>query len=391
MRSIYFDCYSGVAGDMVLAALLNLGVDKAKWLSQVQTLPINGYKIEFETTLRQGMSAERTIISMTQAPQHRHLSDVKEILGNSALPTKVTANALLVFTNLAEAEAKIHGCTVEEVHFHEVGAVDAIVDVVGVCLALDMLGVERIYCSPIGQGTGISKSAHGPMPLPPPATLELLRDVPVHFHDVKEELATPTGAALMKTLAIFIPPPGAPKISAVGYGAGSRMIPELPNLVRAILLEEEGSHESDQALLLETNIDDMNPEFYPFVVEKLLAAGAMDAYLLPVIMKKGRPGVILSALCAPELRDSILDVIYRQSSTLGVRIIPVDRLKLPRREIVVDTEYGPIKGKETEWKGEVRSAPEYEECRRIANQSNVPLPEVYKAYYAAERKLHRDS
>ena len=225
------------------------------------------------------------------------------------------------------------------------------------------------------------------MPLPAPATLEILKGAPIRFSGLETELATPTGAALLRTLAKFDPPPLGVKILGTGYGAGSKVIPELPNVLRAILLEKSGDEEYDQALLIETNVDDMNPEVYPYVIEKLMEKGAMDAYLVPIIMKKGRPGVLISVLCAPGLKETMLDVIYRETTTLGVRMLHVDRTKLPRREITVQTEYGMIKGKEARWKDQIRRTPEFEECRRIANEKGVPLQEVYRAFHKSPRDL----
>ena len=227
------------------------------------------------------------------------------------------------------------------------------------------------------------------MPLPPPATLEILKGAPIRFTGLETELATPTGAALLRTLARFDAPPHGLNLIRTGYGAGTKIIPELPNVLRAILLEKSGDEEYDQALLIETNVDDMNPEIYPHVIEKLLEIGAMDAYLIPIIMKKGRPGVLLSVLCAPEQKDLILDIIYRETSTLGVRMIHVDRTKLPRRAITIPTEFGVIKGKEARWNDQIRRTPEFEDCRRIANEKGVPLQEVYRAFYKNPKDLEK--
>jgi len=300
----------------------------------------------------------------------------------------VKKNAREVFTILARAEAKVHGTSVNRIHFHEVGAVDAIVDIVGTCLAVHLLDVSGVYCSPVGVGRGTSRSAHGPMPLPPPATIEILTGFPVHFHEVDVELATPTGSALLKSLAIPQKPPLDMILRAVGSGAGSRSIPEIPNILRAILLDGGEAGEKDRSLLLETNIDDMNPELYPHVLEQLLLAGAMDAYLTPILMKKGRPGVVLSVLCAPGIRSEAVDIIYRETTTLGIRISSVERLKLSRKAIVVETEYGPVKGKEANWRGQIRRTPEFEACRTLATEKGIPLQEIYRAFnVAAERPV----
>jgi len=380
MRILYFDCYSGVSGDMILGALLDLGLDQAAWMNGLRGLPISDFEVQFERTTRQSLCCQRVIIKTAEPQPERHLYDIEKIISASSFSAGVKGKALGVFRCLAEAEAKVHDCSVEQVHFHEVGAVDAIVDVVGACLALEMLGIDEVYSSPVSVGQGRSSAGHGPMPLPPPATLEILKGAPIRFTGVETELATPTGAALLKTLARFDLLPQGLSLIRTGYGAGSKIIPELPNVLRAILLEKSGDEEYDQALLIETNVDDMNPEIYPHVIEKLMEKGALDAYLVPIIMKKGRPGVLISVLCAPGLKDAMLDVIYRETTTLGVRMIHVDRTKLPRREITVQTEFGVIKGKEARWKDQIRRTPEFEDCRRVAREKGVSLAQVYDAF-----------
>jgi uncharacterized protein (TIGR00299 family) protein len=255
-------------------------------------------------------------------------------------------------------------------------------------LAVELLAVDEIYSSPVGVGQGFTQAAHGTMPLPPPATLAILRGAPLHFTGLETELATPTGSALLKTLAKFSPPPAGLTLIATGCGAGSKVIPGLPNVLRALLLDRSPALETDLAVLLETNIDDMNPELHPHVITRLLEAGAMDAYLVPVIMKKGRPGIMLSVLVAEDHREAVVDVIYRETSTLGLRQQRVERFKLPRREVMVETVLGPIRGKEARWKDMVRVTPEFEDCRRIAQEKGVPLQEVYEAFHRAAPGKH---
>ncbi len=383
MSYIYFDCYSGVAGDMLLASLLDLGVDRDLWLSSLKGLAVEGYDVSFDRTERHGIYAQQVIVEVTEDQPHRHLKDIKKIINDSQIPREVKNNALRIFTFLAEAEAQVHGSTIDKVHFHEVGAVDAIVDIVGVCLALDRLGITKVYSSPIGLGRGISKCDHGPMPLPPPATLELLSGCLIHFHEIDTELATPTGAAIIRALASFDSIPDNFTMLKTGYGAGAKILTELPNVVRALLLETPKNLETDRAVILETNIDDMNPEIYPHVIKKLIEQGAMDVFLAPIIMKKGRPGVMLSVLCPPDLEKAMIDAVYDETSTLGIRLSRVERLKLPRKVIKVKTPWGVLKGKEARWKGNIRRTPEFEECRRISEAEGIPLQEVYKAFYAA--------
>jgi len=383
MKLIYFDCYSGVAGDMILASLLDLGLDRKQWEKALNGLAVKGFEITTSKIQKHAFTVFKLDVSVTEKQPHRHLKDVFKIIEESELSKSVKENACSIFTILAEAEAKVHDTTIEKIHFHEVGAVDAIVDIVGTCIAIDMLQVDQIYATPIGVGQGLSHSAHGPMPVPPPATLEILQNCPLHHHDIKTELATPTGSAILKALAVFTPPPAEHRLLKVGYGGGAKEIPELPNFVRALLMEEIQQFESDSALLLETNIDDMNPEIYPFVVSKLLDAGAMDVYLNPIIMKKGRPGIVLSALCSPELKQTLIETIYRETSTLGIRISLVERLKLPRTLVEVDTPIGKIRGKQTTFQGKTRIAPEFEDCRRAADEQGLPLQAVYGIFYQA--------
>lgn len=390
MRAIYFDAYSGVAGDMILASLLDLGLDRDQWLKSLQKISVKGVEISFEHVMRQGISAQRVEIKVTQKQPERHLSEVQKIIEESRISEDVKRKSIEIFVCLAKAEAKVHGSSPEKVHFHEVGAVDAIMDVVGTCLAIEQLEIGEIYCSPIGLGRGISSSAHGPMPLPPPATLEILKDSPVHFHEIDTELATPTGTAIIKTLACFESPPAKFTINNIGYGAGSKTIPQIPNVLRAILLDSVGSGEEDEAILLETNIDDMNPEIYPHVIEKLLSEGAMDAYLIPVVMKKGRPGIVLSAFCSPEKKDKLINAFYTETTTLGIRISRVERLKLLRHEIYIDTCYGTIRAKEAEWRGKTRITPEFEACRKISTDRNIPLQDVYNAFFRAIEHRERE-
>ena len=383
MKSLYLDCYSGVAGDMILASLLDLDVDRTLWLESLQSLAVEGFTVSFKRTARHGISALQISIKVKTEQPHRKLDDIVEIIKKSGFSNEVKENSIEIFTNLAKAEAKVHNCDINKVHFHEVGAVDAIVDIVGICLAIESLGVKKIYSSPIGLGRGVSKCDHGPMPLPPPATLELLEGCSIHFHDIDTELSTPTGAAVLKTLASFEPVPDDCVLGKTGYGAGSKSLQDIPNVVRAIMLEPTPDFVADRAVLIETNIDDMNPEIYPHVIKKLLKIGAMDAFLAPIIMKKGRPGNVLSVLCPAELERSVVDTIYEETSTLGIRISKVKRLKLPRREIKVKTEWGTIRGKEAKWKGKVRRTPEFEDCKRVAESENVSLQEVYHAFFTA--------
>ncbi|MCC7294186.1 MAG: nickel pincer cofactor biosynthesis protein LarC [Phycisphaerales bacterium] len=381
MRTAYFDCFCGAAGDMIVAALVDVGLPEESLAHFLKELGLAGYSVEFERVKRHGLAARRFVVTLdaSQPQPHRHLHHVVKILETAPLPEPVRANAVRVFQRLAEAEAKVHATTVEKVHFHEVGAVDAIVDVVGACFALHQLGVERVTCSPIPTGLGTVRCAHGDMPVPAPATAELLRGVPLATADVAGELTTPTGAALLTTLASSFGPLPAMTLSAIGCGAGTKDFKERANVLRVLIGESAEPTGDDKIVVLETNLDDASPQVVAFAVERLWETGVLDVYTLPIQMKKGRTGVLLCVLCEPHRATEAERVIFSQTPTFGVRRTTAQRSTLTRRHETVATEFGPIRVKVGQ-RGDVQTAaPEYEDCREAAIRSNAPVQTVMDA------------
>jgi len=394
MKIAYFDCFSGVSGDMTLGALLACGAGEADFRERLGALNVPGYVLEIRRVTREGITATDVDVGLLDADQGhgRHLSDIAGILEASALPPRVRQNALAVFTRLADAEAKIHGTSRDQIHFHEVGAVDAIVDIVGACLLLDMLRVERVVTSSIPCGYGTIKCQHGIMPIPAPATMELLQGFPVHSVDIKGELVTPTGAALLTTLSDPLTAGKMPamRVLSSGFGAGKKQFkPDMPNLLRVILGETEkerageadGEDETPQTVaVLETNLDDQNPEGFDLLMERAFAAGALDVFFMPIGMKKNRPATLLSVLCPPSQADALAALLFRETGTFGIRVREQRRYTLARSWRTVETEFGAVRLKAGAWQGEeVTVAPEYEDCKRAAQSHGVPLRRVYEA------------
>ncbi|HJU56954.1 MAG TPA: nickel pincer cofactor biosynthesis protein LarC [Pyrinomonadaceae bacterium] len=385
MRTLYFDCFAGASGDMILGALVGVGVDARLLTEQLSLLDVPGYEVSFETVDRSGISATRAIVRAEEEHAHRHLSHILKIINDSRLAGTVKERASKIFTRLAEAEAKIHNVAVERIHFHEVGALDAIVDVVGACVGFELLKVERFISSELHVGSGMVEMAHGRFPVPPPAVAELLKDAPVYSSDIKGELVTPTGAAIISTLCDEFGPLPLMKIERTGYGAGGREYQNFPNVLRLMLGESAAETLTDERLVMvETNIDDMSPQVYGHVMEEALRRGALDCYLTPVQMKKNRPGTLLSLLCRPALRDEMCQFLLAETTTLGVRFYEVMRRALERETVKVETKFGEINVKVARLDGVViKGMPEYEECRAAAERANVPLLEVERAALAS--------
>jgi uncharacterized protein (TIGR00299 family) protein len=388
MKIAYFDAFSGISGDMTIAAFLNAGLDENEFLTELSKLKLSGFEIEIKKVIRNGITATKfEVIVKEKQKEHRHLSDIFEIIDASDLSEFVKQTSKKIFTNIAQAEAKIHNTTVEEVHFHEVGAIDSIIDIVGTTICIEKFKIEKIFASKIPLGSSsFTQTQHGKMPIPSPATLELLKNFPVTLTDIPFELTTPTGASIIATLAEYGLEKETIKINSVGYGAGNFDIPNQPDLLRIIIGEIPQKFNEEKLLLVETNIDDMNPEIYPYVIEKLLHSGANDAYLVPVIMKKGRPGILLSTLVNETKLDDILKVIFTQTTTLGVRILEIRRKKLKREQKEIDTPFGKVKFKIAIIENSERLVPEFEECKRIAEEKNIPLIQVYKILEAIANK-----
>ena len=387
MVCAFVDCFAGVSGDMLLGALIDAGAPVDDLLLGLKTLPLSGWDLKVERVHRGAIAAVSVSVIVQENQPERHLSDIESIIFASQLPEKVKEQSLKVFRLLAEAEAKVHGIGVNEVHFHEVGAVDSIVDIVGSVYALHLLGVQAVYASALPFTRGRVRTLHGELPVPAPATMELLCGVPTYPLDIEVELVTPTGAALLKVLAkeFGMPPPFTPQ--KVGYGAGKRDLP-FPNVLRVIIgdLPDDVDLERERLVVVETNLDDMTGEIAGFAMERLLAAGARDVWVVPAHMKKNRPAIILSVLCDHEKLPTVLQILLRETTTLGVRVQEVERLCLPREIWEVTTPYGEVKVKIARLGDEiVNIAPEYEDCRRLALEQRVPLKEVMAAAIAAAR------
>ena len=379
----YLDCFSGISGDMLLGAMVDAGLSLDDLRGDLARLPLTGYELRAERVTKQGLAATQVTVEVGHDHAHRGLHDILAIIAAADLPPEIADPATRIFTRLAEAEAKVHDRPVEQVHFHEVGAVDAIVDVVGACLGLHRLGVTEVYASPLPLGGGWVATAHGRLPIPAPATVELLKDVPTYGGPVEKELVTPTGAAILTTLCRGFGPMPAMTLTATGCGAGTLDLPH-PNLLRLLLGEPVVPLPAQRLIVLETSIDDMNPEFFDHVIERLFAAGALDVYLTPIMMKKSRPGTLLSALCEPARVDPLSEILFRETSTLGLRVMEVSRRCLEREWREVETEYGRVRVKLGLLRGEVvTAAPEYEDCKRLALERGAPVKAVYDAARAA--------
>ena len=380
MTIAYFDTIAGIAGDMSMAALVSAGVPFEELTTELQKLNLPGFELTAEHVQRSAIDAVHIDVVVTQQPHyHRHLKDILAIVNASELSSQVRERVTAIFTVLAQAEAKVHNTTVEKIHFHEVGALDSIVDIVGVCICLEILGIERVYSSPVRLGSGgIIKTQHGMMPTPAPATAEILRDYPTVLTSIPEELTTPTGAAIIKALSSGVLADETLRIKSVGYGAGTKEFPGIPNLLRVVTGELVLPNGADESIVVETNIDDMNPQLHPYLIEQLLLAGAHDAYLIPVIMKKGRPGILLSALTDRAHLDTVTAMIFRETTSIGLRIQTVGRRKLLRRTFSAKTSFGPLAVKAVERDGVTVVTAEFEECKRIARERNMPLAEVMR-------------
>ncbi len=381
MSVLYYDCFAGISGDMHLAALLDLGVDYDDLIVDLAGLGLEGYGLQASRANRKGIAgAQVRVVTDPQQPPRRNLRQIEAIIGASSLKETVRGRAVAVFRRLAEAEARIHDTSPDQVHFHEVGALDAIVDIVGGAIALDRLNVDRVLCSPVELGGGIAHCEHGVLPAPAPATLELLKGVPVKFGAVPFEATTPTGAALLATFVDeFVSRPEL-IVHRIGYGIGHRDGP-IPNVLRVCLGEPlPDGGEQAELCVLECNIDDMNPECYDYVLERLFAGGANDVWLTPVLMKKNRPGTVLSVLCLPMLEPELTELLLTETTTLGVRRYQVARTGLIRETARVATRYGQVAVKIAQLRGRpLRGKPEYEDCKRLALERGVPIHAVYAA------------
>lgn len=381
MRVAYFDCFAGASGDMILGALIDAGLPVDNLRERLSVLPLSGWQLNTQSVVKGGITA--TACEVVVAPEHveRKLGDIEALLHDSRLPERERDLALSIFRRLAEAEGKVHGIPPEAVHFHEVGAMDAILDIVGAVSGLGLLGIEKVYVSPFPLGRGFVHAAHGRLPLPAPAVVELLQGLPVVGMETEGETVTPTGAAILTTLAFAYG--GLPSFTLrnVGYGAGRRETSH-PNLLRVLI--GETAFESRFAkqivewlILLETNIDDLNPQVYDHVMKRLLSTSALDVWLTPIQMKKNRPGSLLSVLCRPADEAVLTEILFRETTTLGLRRQVLERRCLPREIHEVQTRFGPAHVKVAYADGQMlRAVPEYEDCKRIAEANGIPLRDV---------------
>ncbi|MBS3807114.1 MAG: nickel pincer cofactor biosynthesis protein LarC [Bacteroidales bacterium] len=399
MKILYYDCFSGISGDMNLAALIGLGVEPDYLRSQLSKLGLEGYSIRVSRDVRHSISGTRVDVILNHSHDHPHdreevhshghshehvhrnLEDIRKIVESSALNGTVKESSMKMFRLIAEAEAKVHGTTVDQIHFHEVGAVDSIVDIVGAAICLDYLKVDRVVSSPVQLGGGFVECAHGKMPVPAPATLEILRDIPVKTGAVDKETTTPTGAAILAANVDIFTDNHQMQVEQVGYGIGHRDL-AIPNILRVYLGragEEQfaGGYQKHQAMQLTCNIDDMNPEHYDHVIEQLFEAGADEVYITPVVMKKNRPASLLSVLCKPELHEGISRLLLTQTTTLGLRTMRLEKTELERQMKTQTTRHGAVRIKIAFLDGKaIKYKPEYEDCKRIAREQGLNLQQV---------------
>ncbi|HWP60184.1 MAG TPA: nickel pincer cofactor biosynthesis protein LarC [Candidatus Acidoferrales bacterium] len=391
MRIAYGDLISGISGDMFVAALLDAGVSLPALRAGLKRIDSLDFRLKVTQKTVHGVRATHFQVLRPAAEKDRTWKEIQLLIRRSSLPALVKERSLEVFRRLAEAEAKIHGVAVERVHFHEIGATDSIVDIVAAAIGVHRLGIESFSFSPVPLGRGLAGSRHGALPVPAPATLALLEGVPTEGIDVAGETVTPTGAAILAALGSRFGPPPPMTIEKVGYGAGTREFPARPNLFRLIVGQSAGTASGEAMVVLETNIDDMNPEIYDHVFDRLFKAGARDVFLTPIQMKKNRPGIMLSIIAEPWQRDKLAEVVFRETSTIGLRYYPVSRTVLKRAVETVKTKFGPVRMKIVEEPGGAkRAVPEYDDLKQIAARKNIPLrvlyDEVLRAFKPARSK-----
>jgi len=387
MKIAYFDCFSGVSGDMILGALLDAGLDIRELEAGLGKLKISGYKLKVERTARKGISGTKFSVDIIEQNVERRLKDIVEIIDQSDLDDDIKDLSKKTFKELATVEASIHGKSIDEIHFHEVGGLDSIIDVIGSLIGIKKLGIEATYSSKIHVGTGFLECQHGVLPVPAPATLALLKGIPIYSTGIEAELATPTGVCVLKTLSQDFGIMPEIKVEKVGYGAGSREL-EIPNLLRVYVGEtNQGGYEKDEVILIETNIDNMNPELLGYASEILLKQGVLDVFMTPIFMKKNRPGTMLSVLTTWDRLDDILSTIFKEMTTLGVRIRHLERKRLSREIISMKTRFGEIKVKIGKIGNQIKNiTPEYESCKEIAVKQGIPLKDIYDEAKETARK-----
>jgi len=385
MKIAYFDCFSGISGDMTVGALLDAGLKIETLEKELKKLGLSGYQLEVNKVVKKGISATQFKVKIKEEGVERRFKDILTILEKSKLDEEIKKETKKIFFNIAQAESKIHQKDIDKIHFHEIGGLDSIIDITSAVIGIKTLGIEEIYSSALPLGKGFVKCAHGVIPLPAPATLELLKNIPTYSGGIESEMTTPTGAAIIGTLAKSFGERPLMKIERIGYGAGEKEF-SIPNLLRMSIgekiLQDENvkdNYVSDEAVLIETNIDDMNPEFYDYIMDQLFSQGALDVFLTPIQMKKNRPAHMLSIIGYEQNLKEILEVLFSESTTLGVRLREIKRLRLAQQNFIAETKYGKIKIKLAVFKEEIKNiAPEYEDCKKMAKQYQIPLKEVYE-------------
>jgi uncharacterized protein (TIGR00299 family) protein len=393
MRTLYFDCFAGASGNMILGALLSLGIEQEALERELSKLNLLGVSLDSMIVDRSGVSAMHVEVVAPDQQAHRHLSDIVRIINGSSLEDNVKTMSTGIFTRLAEAEAKVHGVPLEKVHFHEIGAIDAIIDIVGACIGFQMLDIDRFVCSEINVGSGFVEMEHGKFPIPPPAVVELLRNVPVYANEIKGELITPTGAAIISTVCDNYGPLPKLRLEATAYGAGTRTYDRFPNVLRILIgesvAEEKEDQSTDNLVLIETNLDDISAQVLGYVMERVFELGALDCWFTPIQMKKNRPATMVSVLCSREKRSTISKLLYKETTTLGLRVRSVERECLTREIINVNTRFGIVDIKIAKYGGRITNAmPEYEQVRSLALEHGVPFKVVHDEVLA---ELNRNS
>lgn len=380
MKIIGYDCFSGISGDMNLGAMIDLGVDPKYLIDELNKLNLPGWELLVQKDQRHGITGTKVTVSQTRHEHaHRHLSDIEKIIKDSTLDSKTKELSGKIFMKIAQAEAKVHGISIENVHFHEVGAIDSIIDVVGAAICFNSLNVDAVHVSTVELGGGFVKCDHGKLPVPAPATAEIIKGIPVKKDGVDFEATTPTGAAILATLATDFNPDLAIRIEKTAYGVGQKEHHDVPNLLRVFLGETIANPGAGHdALHLECNIDDMNPEFFDYISDRLFKAGASDVFFSNIMMKKGRPGILLNVICETELSDTVKNIIFTESTSLGIRTFPFRKDTLVRKFETIHSVYGELTVKRSYYNGkEVSCKPEYEDCKHIAAERGIPVKEVY--------------
>lgn len=388
MKVVFLDCFSGISGDMFIASLLDAGLSLPRLEKELKKLNLS-FRLESKEVTRKGITGLLFKVLPTEPAVIRTWPNIREIISSSRLEKTIKEKALEILKTIAEAEAKVHRLSPDQIHFHEIGGIDTIVDAVGAVLSLKLLKIEKVYCSPLPQGVGFIQTEHGLLPLPAPATSEILKGVPTYSRPIPAELTTPTGAAIAKNLADEFREMPPLIIEAIGYGAGHKDLGQ-PNLLRAFIGQEVKDREEEEVKLIETTIDDIQPQNLGYLTELLIQKGALDVWLTPVQMKKNRPGVVLSVLTSPPFQEKILELIFSETNTLGVRFIPLKRLTLERKTVEVKTRLGKARVKIGFWKGNpVTISPEYEDCKKIAQEKDLTLKEVQTEFRLKAKKSLR--